>query len=431
MMRSALVLASVLATVAVAASPERDSRPLSESFVDWTGHPAIRYASEPASDPVEQLNQKLRSGSLELRREGAAGYLQSVLDALHVSVDTQMMVFEKDSVQAGRISVGNPRSLFFNDSVAVGWVRGGFIELASQDPRQGVAFYVLNQSVPGPASFTRPPQVACLTCHHNFASSGVPGMLVRSARQFAVTHRVPFEKRWGGWYVTGQHGSLHHLGNTDLDHLYDEPPPSGTSNWTSLAGKFDTSGYLSEQSDIVSLTVFEHQMHMMNLLTRIGWEARVIEYRQTVPEAQRKAAGDDPSDKTVSMDEAAKEVVDYMLFVEEAPFPQPIRGATTFAERFSALGPIDRKGRSLRQLDLNRRLMRYPCSYMIYSAQFEQLPALAKTAVYRRMWTVLSGRGRDPRYARLTATDRAAIVDILRDTKPDLPTTFTPLSKAR
>ena len=248
-------------------------------------------------------------------------------------------------------------------------------------------------------------------------------MLVRSARQFSVTHSVPFEKRWGGWYVTGQHGSLHHLGNTPLEHLYDEPPPSDTSNWPSLAGKFDTTGYLTEHSDIVALSVFEHQMHMMNLLTRIGWEARVIEYRRTVPEAQRKAQGDDLSDKTVSMEDAAKEVVDYMLFADEAPLPQPIRGATTFAERFSALGPKDRKGRSLRQLELTRRLLRYPCSYMIYSPQFEQLPALAKTAIYGRLWTVLSGKDRGPKY-RYLAADRAAILDILRDTKADLPKTF-------
>jgi hypothetical protein len=415
--------ASFIAIVVLAASPESDSRPLSETFVDWTGHPAIRYLSDATTDPVAELNRKLQSGQLELRRDGAAGYLRSVLNALDVSTDTQMMVFEKDSVQARRISAGNPRSLFFNDSVAVGWVRGGFIELASQDPRQGVVFYMLDQSFLGSPSFTRRP-TECLVCHHNFASSGVPGMLVRSARQFSVTHRVPFEKRWGGWYVTGEHGALHHLGNTDLEHVFDEPPPTGTSNWKSLAGKFDTSGYMTEQSDIVALTVFEHQMHMMNLLTRMGWEARVIEYRRTVPAAQRKAEGDDPSDKTVSMDDAAREVVDYMLFTDEALIPEPIHGATTFAERFSALGPKDRKGRSLRQLDLTRRLLRYPCSYMIYSAQFEQLPAIAKTAIYGRLWTVLSGKDHDPKYKSLSATDRASIVDILRDTKPDLPKTF-------
>jgi hypothetical protein len=427
---SVVLLAAIAAVTAVtvrAARPEGDPRPLSETFVDWTSHPAIRYQSDAAlTDPVAELNRKLQSGQLQLRRDGTAGYLRSVLDALQVSTDTQMMVFEKDSVQAKRISAGNPRSLFFNDSVAVGWVRGGFIELASQDPRQGVVFYMLDQAFLGPPSFTRAPTNLCLLCHDNYASSGVPGMLVRSARQFSVTHSVPFDKRWGGWYVTGQHGSLHHLGNTDLEHLSDEPPPSGTSNWTSLAGKFDTSGYMTEQSDIVALTVFEHQMHMMNLLTRMGWEARVIAYRRTVPETRRKAEGDDPSDKTVSMEDAAKEVVDYMLFVDEAPLPQPIHSATTFADRFSALGPKDRKGRSLRQLDLTHRLLRYPCSYVIYSPQFEQLPTLAKSAIYSRLWTVLSGRDRDARYGSLTVGDRAAIVEILRDTKPDLPKIFQP-----
>jgi hypothetical protein len=403
--------------------------PLSDTFVNWADHPAIRYSTRQTADPVSELIRKVQTGEIELRRDGTSGYLRSVLDALHVPIDSQMMVFEKDSVQALRISSTNPRSLFFNDSVAVGWVRGGFIELASQDPQQGVIFYTLAQSSVVTPSFIRHNE--CLTCHHNFASAGVPGMLVRSARQFAVTHRVPFEKRWGGWYVTGQSGSLHHLGNTALDHLNDEPPPSGTSNWMSLDGKFDTTGYITQQSDIVALTVFEHQMHMMNLLTRMGWEARVTEYRRTVPEAQRKAEGDDPSDKTVSMEDAAKEVVDYMLFTEEAPLPQPIRGATAFAERFGATGPQDSKGRSLRQLDLTRRLLRYPCSYMIYSPQFEQLPGIAKSAIYGRLWAVLSGHEHDSKYSYLTAADRAAIIEILRDTKSDLPKTFTSASRAR
>jgi hypothetical protein len=408
------LLVAVVATItALAAAPDTGARALSDSFTNWSAHPAIRYVSDPTNDPIAKLTQKIQSGTLELRRDGTAGYLRAVLDALEVSTDTQMMVFVKDSVQARRISAGNPRALFFNDAVAVGWVRGGFIELAAQDPRQGVVFYTLDGSFVGTPSFARHNE--CLTCHYNYASVGVPGMQVKSARQNMVTHRVPFVERWAGWYVTGQHGSFRHMGNTDLQHLDDEPPTSGTSNWRSLEGRFDTSGYLTEHSDIVALSVFEHQMHMMNLLTRIGWEARVIEYRQTVPEAQRRAAGDDPSDKTVSMEEAAKEVVDYMLFVEEAPLPQAIRGSTTFTERFSALGPRDRKGRSLRQLDLTRRLMRYPCSYMIYSAQFEQLPSVAKSAIYRRLWDVLS---------KSRSADHKAVLEILRDTKPDLPSYY-------
>jgi hypothetical protein len=114
------------------------------------------------------------------------------------------------------------------------------------------------------------------------------------------------------------------------------------------------------------------------------------------------------------------------LFVYETPLPDKIRGSSGFAEKFSALGPADGKGRSLRQLDLDRRLMRYPCSYMIYSDAFEALPAAARDQVYRRLWQVLSGQDKDARYAVLSAADRQAIVEILRDTKKDLPGYFQP-----
>ena len=115
------------------------------------------------------------------------------------------------------------------------------------------------------------------------------------------------------------------------------------------------------------------------------------------------------------------------MFVYETPLPDKIRGSSGFAEKFSALGPADGKGRSLRQLDLDRRLMRYPCSYMIYSDAFDALPAAAKDPVYRRMWQVLSGQDKSERYATLVLADRRAIVEILRDTKKDLPEYFKPL----
>jgi hypothetical protein len=160
----------------------------------------------------------------------------------------------------------------------------------------------------------------------------------------------------------------------------------------------------------VALLVFDHQMRMSNLLTRLGWEARVAEH-----DRRPDAAG--------ALDRAAVEVVDYMLFVDEAPL-DGVRGTSGFAERFSALGPRDRKGRSLRDLDLERRLLRYPCSYMIYSEAFDGLAPAAKDAVYRRMWRVLSGGETAAKYATLSASDRRAVVEILRETKSDLPSSF-------
>jgi hypothetical protein len=116
--------------------------------------------------------------------------------------------------------------------------------------------------------------------------------------------------------------------------------------------------------------------------------------------------------------------VDFLLFVDEAALPRRIQGSCGFAERFAAQGPRDGKGRSLRQLDLDHRFMRYPCSYMIYTPAFDALPPVARDAVYARMWQILSGEERAAKYARLSIADRQAIVEILGETKKDLPLTF-------
>ena len=125
------------------------------------------------------------------------------------------------------------------------------------------------------------------------------------------------------------------------------------------------------------------------------------------------------------LENAAAELVDYLLFVDEAPLPGPITGTAGYAETFAQAGPRDSRGRSLRDLDLNGRLLKYPCSYMIYSPSFDGMPEAAKAAVYQRMWEVLSGQDKSARYSVLTTDDRHAIVEILRDTKVDLPEYFT------
>jgi hypothetical protein len=267
------------------------SLPAGAQFDDWFDgspeHPSIGYAERPARDPVAELNRKVQKGTVELKFDLSQGYLRSVLEALDVPIESQIVVFAKTSVQASRISQGNPRTLFFNDSVVIGWVHGGFMELAAQDPQQGVIFYTLDQSMtklPIRPLFKR--QNDCLTCHISYATLGVPGMLVRSALpgsddfpvrrlgDYLTDHRSPLEERWGGWYVTGGSASVRHLGNFILTDP--EAPASSISSETiqTLAGKFDTSEYLSPYSDIVALMVFDHQMRMNNLLTRVGWEAR-------------------------------------------------------------------------------------------------------------------------------------------------------------
>jgi hypothetical protein len=412
--RQDIALAMLIALSVIALSSASFGQ-LSDTFTNWADHPAIAYhATGETHDPVAELNRRLKDGRVRLAYSGPSGYLRATLDALRVPVESQIAVFVQDSVQRQRISFANPRTIFFNDAIAVGWVRGGFIELAAQDPVQGVIFYMLANAESSGPRFERHDD--CLSCHYSYATAGVPGMLVRSVRQFTVDHRTPFADRWGGWYVTGSHGSIHHLGNIAVDRIA-EAAVDGSSTWPSFEGKFDTTGYLSPYSDIVALMLFEHQMHGMNLLSRIGWEARVEEYGR-VHGSIMPALPAGQADEPVPMAEAARELVDYFLFVDEPPLTNQIRGSAGFAERFQSQGPFDRRGRSLRQLDLKTRLLRYPCSYLIYSDQFNALPVIAKEAVFRRLRQVLSGAAKETKYAWLSARDRDDIFAILKETKP-------------
>jgi hypothetical protein len=384
-------------------------------------HAAINYAKSAESNPISRLNQRLQSGEVSLQWDPATGYLRSVLSALKAPVESQVLVFSKTSFQARKISPQNPRAIYFGDDVAVGYVRGGdVLEVLSQDTKVGSVFYTLKQSQDGAPQFERN-DGACVACHVSDVTYNVPGPFIGSVFPAAdgtanygpvymTDHRSPFEVRWGGWYVTGKHRAERHMGNavaSDPGDLLAMMTPQ-TVHVTSLAGKFEPTGYPMLTSDIVALMVLEHQAGMMNLITRVGWDARL------------------GADASKPLTQSAIDLVDYMLFVDEAPIPGPLEGPTAFAKNFSARGPMDKKGRSLRQLDTRQRLMTYPCSYMIYSEAFDALPDNAKSAVYARLWEVLSGNETDKIYQSLTPADREAIIEILRDTKPNLPDYFYP-----
>ena len=394
-------------------------------FVASRDHPAIAYSRGPVADPVFQLERRLEDGSVRLQFDKPNGYLKSLLAALDIPIESQSLVFSETSFESKLINPRNPRSIFFNDSVSVGWVHGSdALEVAAQDPTQGVIFYTLAQTPSTTPKLTR--DNSCLACHLSWDTLGVPGLFVIStfpmsddknayANGFVADHRSPLPERWGGWYVTGKPGGpLRHMGNVPvIVHGKVDPEARPASPvLASLDGKFDLTTYLSPYSDIVALMVLEHQTHMTNLITRLGWEARLAASARGNPDAAAR------------MREAADDLVDYLLFAEEAPLVGSIRGTSGFAEKFAARGPRDSKGRSLHQLDLDRRLMRYPCSYMIYTPAFDALPADARNAVYQRMWQVLSGKDTNKKYSTLSPADRQAIVEILKETKKGLPAYF-------
>ncbi|HWI18138.1 MAG TPA: hypothetical protein VNT81_10350 [Vicinamibacterales bacterium] len=399
-MRPRLLLLSsavaLVSTVAVAVSQQRRTGAFDQSI----NHPAIKYLTADTDTVVDRLNAKLRDGSAKLAFEEKTGYLRSVLDLLNVPVESQMLVYSQTSLQAQHIRMDNPRAIYFNDDVSVGYIRGaGLIEVTAQDSKMGTVFYAIHQAPAAQPTFGRDQQ--CLRCHLSWDTLGVPGLSVlttfprKSENDYAnggtVDHYRPLEERWGGWYVTAKKAPAKHMGNLPL--IMPKPLAASVPTRPSLQGLFDLAGYLTPYSDIVALMVLEHQAHFSNLVTRAGWEARLGE--------------------PLRVAEAADTLADYMLFVDEAKIDSAIEGSSGFAEKFVAQGPKDAKGRSLRELDLKTRLQKYPLSYMIHSDAFKGLPEAAKNLVMGKINRVLSGEVSDPKYAHLTPPLRAAIREIL------------------
>ena len=176
------------------------------------------------------------------------------------------------------------------------------------------------------------------------------------------------------------------------------------------ADLFDPSPYLAGTSDIVALMTFEHQTQMTNLMTRVGWDARIEAY----PGSRDQGGGS-------TLDADVEDLVAYMLFAGEAPLKDPIEGVSSFARTFPGRGPRDSRGRSLRDFDLRTRLFKYPLSYMIYSPAFDALPGAVRLRIYRRLHEILSGADTSARYDYLSKATRRAILEILLGTKPNLP----------
>jgi hypothetical protein len=391
-------------------------------------YPVMRYAARNPTDRVAELKRMIAGGQVELSFEAGRGYLTSLLASLDVPASSQMLVFSGTSLQGRLISSDTPRAIYFGDDVYIAWLPGSdLLEIAAFDPNLGPVFYTLLQEESGNQNLERQTEV-CLECHDTYGltGGGVPRLLIGSGPTDAMgrmashegwmltTDQTPLSRRWGGWYVTGTHGDQRHAGNVVV-RPSNPTPASGdetNGNRTDLSRLFDTDPYLTGHSDIVALMVVEHQIYVQNLLTRVNWEVRTLLDGQSV--------GDDVEvDLEPQIATITEPLVRAMLFVDEAILSGAITGTSGFRSDFERRGPFDGEGRSLRHLDLTRRLFRYPMSFLIYSEAFDGLPTEAKEQVFRRVWEVLTGEDRGREFDHLSEIDRSAILEILRDTQED------------
>ena len=406
-----ILLAALLAAPAFAEDFQGSAQKL-----DYEEEP-ILYSKREPDDPVARLQRKLDAGGVKLKWDDRFGYLPGVLDALDVPKSSQMLVFSKTSLQRKLISPANPRAIYFNDDVYVAYIPGApMMEVSAVDPKHGGMFYSIEQEKVRKPKFER--NQDCMQCHGAQRTLGVPGHFVRSVPTDAggeldtpnevsdITQCTPLADRWAGWYVTGAHGAQTHRGNLVGAEAFAraKEEPNALGNLAELGRFFDESKYVARGSDIVALTVLEHQAHMHNYITRLNFEAQImtamyghIRYLRHQEDAFLR----------------------YLLFTEEAPLTAPIAGNEEFAAAFAKAGPRDSKGRSLRDLDLQTRLFKYPCSFLIHSDAFAQMMPVMKERLLRRLFAILNGTETHPDFAKIPVEDRRAILEILRETMPE------------
>lgn len=400
----------------------------------------INYSEAPPAGPVARLQERLDAGEVRLERRGEKEFLRALMEQLDVPVESQVLVFSKTSHQNPYITPRTPRAVYFGDDVYLGWVQGGVVEVADMSPTLGMTFYVLDhRDREKPLRFER--TASCLDCHAGSRVGNLPGVLVRSVYpahdgqpilsqgSFVTGHDSPFAERWGGWYVTGRHGDAQHMGNTIATETRSgvEFDSSAEGNCVDLSGYFDTRPYLETTSDIVALMALEHQVEMQNVLSQAAMYVRLAAHRQKLLRAE---LGEPPTDEFVGSSlvvakSQTEKILRYLLFCDEIMLPDGgIEGSAGFQAAFQRNARRDAAGRSLKDFQLKHRLFRHRCSYMIYSAAFDDLPAKLKEMVYARLLEVLVGEDISADFAHLGTHEREAIKAILLETKPDLPASW-------
>ena len=382
--------------------------------------PPHSYFERVPRDPFSQIKAGLESGKISLDRSSEKAFVVSLLEALDIPVSSQLLLFSTTSLQLSLISPSNPRALYFNEHTYLGWVPGGKIEIASIDPELGAIFYIFEIPRPErPIAIERSSR--CMNCHAGSETAYVPGLVIKSVvpgptggsldafRIDQTGHAIPITERFGGWYMTG-HGAL-------------------TNHWANLIGRmsagaltklplspgerFDWNRYPVASSDILPHLIHEHQAGFIN---------KVIEGTYRVRAAQFNARGLLTDEVKAEAASQAKTIAEYILFKDEAPLAVPVRGDSAFKQAFLNQRRPASDGSSLRDFDLDTRLFKHRCSYMIYSPVFSSMPPALKDEVFAQMKHILHGDASGSGW--LQESEKKVLTKILRETLPDFPASW-------
>lgn len=408
-----LLTFSCLSAAALAAETKEprvmDFRTPPHSYLDWK--PKDRFA---------QLQDRAQKGEVKLDTSNDKAFLSSLLEALHIPITSQIMVFSASSLQSEIINPRNPRALYFNEDTYVGWVPGGLVEIIAADPEMGPMFYVFNRLRPGGPVPDVQRSTKCMNCHAGNATRRLPGLIAESLlvsragssletfRRDVQGHQIPLELRFGGWHLTGQHNLSHHKANVM------GIPQNGKNELSPVEpGQYsDLSLHLLPTSDILPHLIHEHQM---------GFENRLVYAIYTMRQLKNDNKGLFGSAAKAEIEERAQELARYITFADEAKFPgKGITGDAAFTKDFLSDRRTTKAGLSLKDLDMKTRIFKHRCSYMLYTDTWKEAPKDLKERVYYHMALYLRDQP-DALHAHLAPGERVAIRSILKETMNDLP----------
>ena len=382
--------------------------------------PEHNYWERPLNDRFSQLKEELESGRLPLDYSGELAFLKSLLKALEIPESSQLMLFSTTSLQLRLINPGNPRAIYFNEDLYIGYIPGGRIEVVAMNPELGGVFYIFD--IPRGGNRVNVERATrCMNCHASEDTMHVPSLLVKSVvpgpnsgslKAFRIGesgHAIPFAERFGGWHVTGADAGLEHQGNATGRYVKGKivtsaNPPGYRFRWNR---------YPVRTSDILPHLLLEHQTGFANRVLKAGYKARSF-----LKEGEGKLTAAHAGE----MAGEVEEVVRYLLFVDEVSLPSGgLEGDVAFKRAFGGNRRPTADGLSLKDFDLRTRLFRHRCSYMIYTPVFQGLPTEIKRRIYARLDAVLGAEVAVPGYEKLPLEERQTIRRILSETLPDYP----------
>lgn len=387
---------------------------------DDLSRPEHDYWNREPQDPFTKIKDDLEAGRLPLDHSSEKAYLESLLAALNIPASSQMLVYSTTSLQLGLISPRNPRALYFNEDIYLGYVPGGKIEIISIDPEIGAVFYIFDIPKAGERPVAERSR-RCMNCHSDEDTRDVPGIAIKSVipgprggsldsfRRGESGHGIPLSDRFGGWHLTGAGGDWEHWGNLEgrftPEGIVTTPIPPGE--------RFDWSLFPVPTSDVLAHLLHEHQAGFVN---------RVVELHYWLRTALAEGGGRFRETERAEMEERTEDLVRYLLFADEAPLPSSgVPGDSALKEAFLADRRASAAGDSLKDFDLGTRIFRNRCSYMVYTPLFQALPEGFRRRVYARMAQALAASPADRAFAHLAPDEKTRLRTILAETLPGWP----------